>query len=33
VVVKIKGGKISNWREYQYKSDLEWREFVKKNDF
>jgi ketosteroid isomerase-like protein len=33
VVVKIKNGKISNWREYQYKSDLEWREFVKKNDF
>jgi ketosteroid isomerase-like protein len=33
VVVKIKGGKISNWREYQYKSDLEWREFVRKNDF
>jgi ketosteroid isomerase-like protein len=33
VVVKIRGGKISNWREYQYKSDLEWREFVKKNDF
>jgi hypothetical protein len=33
VVVKIRGGKISNWREYQYKSDLEWGEFVKKNDF
>jgi hypothetical protein len=33
VVVKIREGKISNWREYQYKSDLEWREFVKKNDF
>jgi hypothetical protein len=33
VVVKIKNGKISNWREYQYKSDLEWREFVKRNDF
>jgi ketosteroid isomerase-like protein len=33
VVVKIRGGKISNWREYQYKSDLEWREFVRKNDF
>jgi ketosteroid isomerase-like protein len=33
VVVKIRGGKISNWREYQYKSDLEWREFVKKNNF
>jgi ketosteroid isomerase-like protein len=33
VVVKIKNAKISNWREYQYKSELEWREFVKKNDF
>jgi hypothetical protein len=33
VIVKIRGGKISNWREYQYKSDLEWREFVRKNDF
>ena len=33
VVVKIRGGRISNWREYQYKSDLEWRDFVKKNDF
>lgn len=33
VIVKIKGGKISNWREYQYKSDLDWKEFVKKNDF
>jgi ketosteroid isomerase-like protein len=33
VVVKIRNGKISNWREYQYKSDLEWGEFVRKNDF
>jgi ketosteroid isomerase-like protein len=33
VIVKIRSGKISNWREYQYKSDLEWREFVGKNDF
>jgi ketosteroid isomerase-like protein len=33
VTVKILGGKISNWREYQYKSDLEWRDFAGKNDF
>src|SRR5262245_37679098 len=33
VVVKVKNGKISNWREYQYKSDLEWKEFVKKMTF
>jgi ketosteroid isomerase-like protein len=29
VVVKIRDGKISNWREYQYKSDLEWKEFIR----
>ncbi|HYY25437.1 MAG TPA: nuclear transport factor 2 family protein [Candidatus Udaeobacter sp.] len=33
VIVKIRKGKISNWREYQYKSDLEWGKFVEKNDF
>jgi hypothetical protein len=33
VIVKIRGGKISNWREYQYKSDLQWRDFAGKNDF
>ena len=33
VIVKIRSGKISNWREYQYKSDLEWREFAGENDF
>ena len=33
VVVKVRGGKISNWREYQYESGLDWKEFVKKNDF
>jgi ketosteroid isomerase-like protein len=33
VIVKIRSGKISNWREYQYKSDLEWRDFAGKNDF
>jgi hypothetical protein len=33
VIVKIRNGRISNWREYQYKSDLEWKEFVNKNDF
>jgi ketosteroid isomerase-like protein len=33
VIVRIRSGKISNWREYQYKSDLEWKEFVEKDDF
>jgi ketosteroid isomerase-like protein len=33
VIAKIRDGKIGNWREYQYKSDLEWEEFVNKNNF
>lgn len=33
VVVKLRDGKISRWREYQYKSDLPWEEFVRENRF
>lgn len=33
VIVKIKNEKISNWREYQYKSELEWKDFVEKSAF
>ena len=33
VVVKVKGGKISSWREYQYKSDLDWDDFIGKSKF
>ncbi len=33
VVVKLRGGKISRWREYQYKSELPWEEFVRENRF
>jgi len=33
VIVKIRNGKISNWREYQTKSNLEWKDFVEKNKF
>jgi ketosteroid isomerase-like protein len=33
VVVRLRGGKIANWREYQYESPLEWKEFVRKNAF
>jgi len=33
VIVKVENGKIRNWREYQYKSGLDWREFQGKNEF
>lgn len=33
VIVMIRAGKISNWREYQYKSTLEWEAFLGKNKF
>lgn len=33
VVVRIRGGKIANWREYQYESPLDWKAFVRKNEF
>ena len=33
VVVRLREGKISNWREYQYKSDLPWQEFTRLNSF
>jgi hypothetical protein len=33
VIIKIGEGKVSNWREYQYKSDLEWKAFVGQNKF
>ena len=33
VVVRIMGRKISNWREYQYKSDMDWKDFIGKNRF
>jgi ketosteroid isomerase-like protein len=33
VIVKLRGGKISNWREYQYKSGLTWSEFSHLNPF
>ncbi len=33
VVVKLRDGKISRWREYQYKSELPWEEFVRENRF
>lgn len=33
VIVKITNGKISNWREYWYESDLEWEKFIGENKF
>ena len=33
VVVKIVEGKISHWREYQYRSNLAWEDFVGKSLF
>lgn len=32
-VVKLLDGKISNWREYWYGSDLPWAEFIAANEF
>jgi ketosteroid isomerase-like protein len=33
VVVKIRDAKIANWREYQYESKLDWKDFVAKSPF
>ena len=33
VMVRVVGGKIANWREYQYRSDLDWPAFVEPNAF
>lgn len=32
-VVKIKNGRISNWREYWYESKLDWQKFTENNPF
>ena len=33
IVVRIRDGLISNWREYYYESDLPWEEFTAANPF
>lgn len=33
VVVRLREGMISNWREYQYRSDLPWESFIHLNPF
>ena len=32
-VVRVRDGKIANWREYWYESDLPWPDFVRENSF
>jgi hypothetical protein len=33
VVVKIESGLIKHWREYQYRSDLDWEQFTSHSPF
>jgi ketosteroid isomerase-like protein len=33
VFVRVRDGLIRNWREYQYRSDLDWEAFVGENTF
>lgn len=33
VIVRMENGKICNWREYQYKSPLDWNDFQGQNRF
>jgi hypothetical protein len=33
VIVKIEADKIRYWREYQYKTDLDWDTFARENKF
>jgi hypothetical protein len=33
VMVKVREGKISNWREYWYESPLAWEQFIGENKF
>ena len=32
-IVRITDGRIRNWREYWYESDLDWERFVGENRF
>ena len=32
-VVRLREGKIANWREYWYESDLPWDQFIRANPF
>jgi ketosteroid isomerase-like protein len=33
VIVRVRDGKISNWREYWYESPLDWQQFTRQNPF
>ena len=33
VVVRLEAGLIKHWREYQYRSELDWAEFTSQNPF
>jgi hypothetical protein len=33
VVVRLDSGLIKHWREYQYRSELDWEEFTSRNRF
>lgn len=33
VMIKVSGGKVSNWREYWYESNLAWEDFIGENRF
>ncbi|HJR81509.1 MAG TPA: nuclear transport factor 2 family protein [Anaerolineales bacterium] len=33
VVVKIESGRIKGWREYQYQTELNWKDFTGRNPF
>ena len=33
VLVKVKNGKIYRWREYQYRSNMKWDEFIGESQF
>lgn len=33
VIIKVSDGKVSNWREYWYESNLNWEAFIGENHF
>lgn len=33
VVIRLRGGLVANWREYQQRSDLDWESFTALNPF
>jgi ketosteroid isomerase-like protein len=33
VIVKVRNGKIWRWREYQYRTEMDWNKFIGESDF